>query len=211
MANSDVAPATHRLLPILDWAPGYRRDWLLPDVLAGLALWAVMVPEGMAYAGIVGVPPIMGLYTIVPISDVPSIAVAGAWLTSVLRPRWPIPRRIFQAAGAARPRSRREGGPVHQKTSSGSRRKIRRGGGRTIQGLPNDRPAGTACPRVTGVDSRIVGRGMKRPKPDAATEVKCNACNGKGYPAAQVVAPGRRIYPAPCKKCGGKGRLSKPG
>ena len=39
--------------------PGYRRDWLLPDVFAGVALWAVMVPEGMAYAGIVGVPPIM--------------------------------------------------------------------------------------------------------------------------------------------------------
>ncbi|WP_027522289.1 SulP family inorganic anion transporter [Bradyrhizobium sp. Ec3.3] len=66
MANSDVASVTHRFLPILDWIPGYRRDWLLPDVLAGLALWAVMVPEGMAYAGIVGVPPIMGLYTIVP-------------------------------------------------------------------------------------------------------------------------------------------------
>jgi len=61
-----VASAAHRLLPILDWIPSYRRDWLLPDVLAGLALWAVMVPEGMAYAGIVGVPPIMGLYTIVP-------------------------------------------------------------------------------------------------------------------------------------------------
>jgi len=55
-----------RLLPVLSWLPGYRRDWLLPDVLAGLAVWAVMVPEGMAYAGIVGVPPIMGLYTIVP-------------------------------------------------------------------------------------------------------------------------------------------------
>ena len=66
MANSDVASVTHRFLPILDWAPGYRRDWLLPDFLAGLALWAVMVPEGMAYSGIVGVPPIMGLYTIVP-------------------------------------------------------------------------------------------------------------------------------------------------
>jgi MFS superfamily sulfate permease-like transporter len=66
MANSGVASVTHRFLPILDWAPGYRRDWLMPDVLAGLALWAVMVPEGMAYAGIVGVPPIMGLYTIVP-------------------------------------------------------------------------------------------------------------------------------------------------
>ena len=55
-----------RLLPILGWLPSYRRDWLLPDVLAGLAIWAVMVPEGMAYAGIVGVPAIMGLYTIVP-------------------------------------------------------------------------------------------------------------------------------------------------
>src|SRR5258705_7200575 len=55
-----------RLLPVLSWLPGYRRDWLLPDALAGLAVWAVMVPEGMAYAGIVGVPPIMGLYTIVP-------------------------------------------------------------------------------------------------------------------------------------------------
>jgi high affinity sulfate transporter 1 len=55
-----------RLVPLLGWLPGYRRDWLLSDILAGLAVWAVMVPEGMAYAGIVGVPPIMGLYTIVP-------------------------------------------------------------------------------------------------------------------------------------------------
>src|SRR6266852_4164736 len=55
-----------RLLPVLSWLPGYRRHWLLPDSLAGLAVWAVMVPEGMAYAGIVGVPPIMGLYTIIP-------------------------------------------------------------------------------------------------------------------------------------------------
>jgi sulfate permease, SulP family len=60
------ASLVQRLLPILSWLPGYRRDWLWPDVLAGLAVWAVMVPEGMAYAGIVGVPPIMGLYTIIP-------------------------------------------------------------------------------------------------------------------------------------------------
>ena len=60
------ASIAHRLLPVLTWLPAYRRDWLLPDILAGLAVWAVMVPEGMAYAGILGVPPIMGLYTIVP-------------------------------------------------------------------------------------------------------------------------------------------------
>jgi high affinity sulfate transporter 1 len=53
-------------LPVLRWLPAYRHDMLMPDMLAGLALWAVMVPEAMAYAGIVGVPPIMGLYTIVP-------------------------------------------------------------------------------------------------------------------------------------------------
>jgi sulfate permease, SulP family len=68
MANISIdrASAAHRLLPILDWIPAYRRDWLRPDFLAGIALWAVMVPEGMAYSGIVGVPPIMGLYTIIP-------------------------------------------------------------------------------------------------------------------------------------------------
>lgn len=55
-----------RFFPILAWLPAYHRAWLLPDVLAGLALWAVMVPEGMAYSAIVGVPPIMGLYTIIP-------------------------------------------------------------------------------------------------------------------------------------------------
>ena len=38
----------------------------MADILAGVAVWAVMVPEGMAYSGIVGVPPIIGLYTIVP-------------------------------------------------------------------------------------------------------------------------------------------------
>src|ERR1700758_2998538 len=67
MVISARAPSVlQRLLPIVGWLPGYRRDWLAPDVLAGLVVWAVMVPEGMAYAGIVGVPPIMGLYTIVP-------------------------------------------------------------------------------------------------------------------------------------------------
>src|ERR1700757_1340987 len=64
--SARTASVVQRLLPVVGWLPGYRRDWLLPDVLAGLAIWAVMVPEGMAYAGIVGVPAIMGLYTIVP-------------------------------------------------------------------------------------------------------------------------------------------------
>jgi DnaJ-class molecular chaperone len=50
---------------------------------------------------------------------------------------------------------------------------------------------------------------MKKPvkKP---TEHKCPACKGTGFPpVAQPVQPGRRIYPAPCEKCGGKGRLKQ--
>jgi DnaJ-class molecular chaperone len=42
----------------------------------------------------------------------------------------------------------------------------------------------------------------------AEEEIDCEACNGTGFPpVAQPVQPGRRVYPAPCKKCGGKGRL----
>jgi high affinity sulfate transporter 1 len=55
-----------RLLPALGWMPAYRRKWFMPDLMAGLAVWAVMIPESMAYASIVGVPAIMGLYTVVP-------------------------------------------------------------------------------------------------------------------------------------------------
>src|ERR1700760_4981428 len=66
MASFPPESNARRFLPILGWLPGYQREWLLPDILAGLALWAVMVPEGMAYSEILGVPPIMGLYTIIP-------------------------------------------------------------------------------------------------------------------------------------------------
>jgi DnaJ-class molecular chaperone len=42
----------------------------------------------------------------------------------------------------------------------------------------------------------------------AEEEIDCDACGGTGFPpVAQPVQPGRRVYPAPCKKCGGKGRL----
>jgi DnaJ-class molecular chaperone len=42
------------------------------------------------------------------------------------------------------------------------------------------------------------------------TEVKCPACDGTGFPTVtQPVEPDRKIYPAPCKKCGGKGRITE--
>lgn len=41
----------------------YRREWLRKDVLAGLVLASLLVPQGMAYAQLAGLPPITGLYT----------------------------------------------------------------------------------------------------------------------------------------------------
>jgi high affinity sulfate transporter 1 len=52
-------------IPILSWLPDYNRAWLSADVIAGLTLWGLVVPEGMAYAGIAGLPPQAGLYTLV--------------------------------------------------------------------------------------------------------------------------------------------------
>jgi sulfate permease, SulP family len=44
------------------WLRGYDRSWLPVDVMAGLTIWALMVPQAMAYAGIAGVPVQNGLY-----------------------------------------------------------------------------------------------------------------------------------------------------
>ena len=53
-----------RYLPIVDWLPKYRwGEWIRFDLLAALTVWALLVPEAMAYAGIAGVAPEVGLVT----------------------------------------------------------------------------------------------------------------------------------------------------
>jgi len=54
-----------RYIPILSWLPNYKRAWLTADIIAGLTLWGLVVPEGMAYAGIAGLPAQAGLYTLI--------------------------------------------------------------------------------------------------------------------------------------------------
>jgi SulP family sulfate permease len=49
-------------LPIFGWLAAYDRSWLRGDVTAGLTVWAVLVPEALAYATIAGVSPVVGLY-----------------------------------------------------------------------------------------------------------------------------------------------------
>jgi high affinity sulfate transporter 1 len=43
--------------PILGWLPKYSRSWLRPDLIAGITVTALLVPEGMAYAELAGMPP----------------------------------------------------------------------------------------------------------------------------------------------------------
>lgn len=55
-------PILHRLFPILTWLPQYKRAWLGADLNAGLTVGIMLIPQGMAYAMIAGLPPVYGLY-----------------------------------------------------------------------------------------------------------------------------------------------------
>ena len=57
-------PPKRRLL--LPSFVGYDRRWFGVDVVAGLTVWAVLVPESLAYASIAGVSPVVGLYAAPP-------------------------------------------------------------------------------------------------------------------------------------------------
>ena len=75
---------------VFSWLPGlqavksYRREWLAKDVVAGVVLTTLLVPQGMAYAELAGLPPITGLYT--SILCLLGYAVAGPSRILVLGP-----------------------------------------------------------------------------------------------------------------------------
>ena len=62
MTNLPVRRRLARWLPILGWVPDYERSWLRADLGAGLAIAALLLPVGVAYAQAAGLPPIAGLY-----------------------------------------------------------------------------------------------------------------------------------------------------
>jgi sulfate permease family protein len=62
-----AAPAPRgirRYVPILTWLPAYDRRYLRFDIVAGATVWGLLVPEMIAYAGLAGLPPQAGLYTL---------------------------------------------------------------------------------------------------------------------------------------------------
>ncbi|WP_055523123.1 SulP family inorganic anion transporter [Streptomyces graminilatus] len=59
-------PVWRRLVPGVHVLLGYRRTWLRGDLLAGVTVAAYLVPQVMAYAGVAGLPPVAGLWAILP-------------------------------------------------------------------------------------------------------------------------------------------------
>ena len=58
-----IRPIVSRYVPITTWVRAYPRAWLRPDIIAAITSWVVMVPVALAYAGLAGVPPEVGLTT----------------------------------------------------------------------------------------------------------------------------------------------------
>ncbi len=51
-----------RIFPILEWLPNYNKSYFKGDLAAGLTVGVMLIPQGMAYAMLAGLPPIYGLY-----------------------------------------------------------------------------------------------------------------------------------------------------
>lgn len=51
------------IFPVVEWARSYNKNWLRPDILAGITVVAFTIPEAIAYASLAGLPPEAGLYS----------------------------------------------------------------------------------------------------------------------------------------------------
>ena len=50
-------------VPILKWFPKYTKSEFLQDLVAGLTVFVLLIPQGLSYAVLAGMPPVYGLYT----------------------------------------------------------------------------------------------------------------------------------------------------
>lgn len=53
--------ALQYVLPVLQWAPSYTVGFLKADLLAGITIASLAIPQGISYAKLAGLPPILGL------------------------------------------------------------------------------------------------------------------------------------------------------
>lgn len=96
--HTTMSPRTRTLeqvAPGVGAARSYRRAWLRSDLVAGLVLAAILVPQGMAYAELAGLPAVTGLYT--TIGCLVGYAIFGPSRVLVLGPDSSVSPLIFAA------------------------------------------------------------------------------------------------------------------
>src|SRR6476619_5436572 len=94
-AEDGRATGAARIVPGLVVARTYRRSWLRSDLVAGVVLAAILVPQGMAYAELAGLPPVTGLYT--TLACLVGYAIMGPSRSLVLGPDSSLGPLIFAA------------------------------------------------------------------------------------------------------------------
>ena len=62
MRASGQPAGWRRFVPISFWLASYEKGYLAADLVAALTVWALVIPEAMAYASLAGMPPETGLY-----------------------------------------------------------------------------------------------------------------------------------------------------
>jgi high affinity sulfate transporter 1 len=97
VAPGAATPRTglQRWVPGLNTARTYQRRWLRYDLIAGIVLAAILVPQGMAYAELAGLPAVTGLYT--TIACLVAYAIFGPSRVLVLGPDSSVSPLIFAA------------------------------------------------------------------------------------------------------------------
>jgi high affinity sulfate transporter 1 len=96
VSDGAVAPTGWRgLVPGITAIRTYERSWLRFDLVAGIVLAAILVPQGMAYAELAGLPPVTGLYT--TIACLVGYALMGPSRVLVLGPDSAVSPLIFAA------------------------------------------------------------------------------------------------------------------
>ena len=96
--SGDERPPGSRLsrsIPGLHMLRSYESSWLRPDLVAGIVLAAILVPQGLAYAELAGLPPVTGLYTTV--ACLIAYALFGPSRVLVLGPDSSVSPLIFAA------------------------------------------------------------------------------------------------------------------
>src|SRR5581483_2547022 len=85
-------------LPLFEWLPGYSRADVRGDLIAGLTVGAMLIPQGMGYALLAGLPPEAGLYA----SVLPLLAYAALGGSRQLGIGPPAISSLLTAAGLAK-------------------------------------------------------------------------------------------------------------